>query len=150
ILGSSMSNKMWETVIEHAKTCVLSGKLYVYYADETRTVAVVFNHIYELSGLIASDQYYPADSLSDSQKVYVDTLMKKAYDNWDQVLEYDGKSLLGFKQNKKSTSSMLKIELPSGSNSYPPRSLDNQMQLQRLPASVHSETASVEHNMLIG
>ncbi|GLJ19256.1 hypothetical protein SUGI_0346350 [Cryptomeria japonica] len=27
ILGSGMSNKMWESTIEHAKTCVLSGKL---------------------------------------------------------------------------------------------------------------------------
>lgn len=64
-----MSNKMWDGLIEHAKTCVLSGKLHIYYPDETRTVGVVFNNIYELSGLIASDQYYPADSLSDSQKV---------------------------------------------------------------------------------
>lgn len=28
-------------------------------------------------------------------QVYVDSLVKKAYDNWDQVVEYDGKSLLG-------------------------------------------------------
>lgn len=68
-LGSGMSNKMWDALIEHAKTCVLSGKLYVYYPDETRSVGVVFNNIYELSGLIANDQYYTADSLSDSQKV---------------------------------------------------------------------------------
>lgn len=26
--------------------------------------------------------------------------MKKAYDNWTNVIEYDGKSLLGFDQNK--------------------------------------------------
>lgn len=69
ILGSGMSNKMWEALIEHAKTCVLSGNLYIYYPDETRSVGVVFNNIYELSGLIVNDQYYPADSLSDSQKV---------------------------------------------------------------------------------
>ncbi|KAK6127035.1 hypothetical protein DH2020_039213 [Rehmannia glutinosa] len=68
ILGSGMSNKMWDALIEHAKTCVLSGKLYVYYPDDTRNVGVVFNNIYELSGLIANDQYYPEDSLSDSQK----------------------------------------------------------------------------------
>jgi hypothetical protein len=33
ILGSGMSNKMWDVAVEHAKTCVLSGKLYVFYAD---------------------------------------------------------------------------------------------------------------------
>lgn len=64
-----MSNKMWDALIEHSKTCVLGGKLYVYYPDDTRNVGVVFNNIYELSGLIANEQYYPADSLSDSQKV---------------------------------------------------------------------------------
>lgn len=64
-----MSNKMWEVLLEHAKTCVLSGKLYVYYSDDVRNVGVVFNNIYELSGLIAGGQYCSADSLSDSQKV---------------------------------------------------------------------------------
>lgn len=69
ILGSGMSNKMWDALIEHAKTCALGGKLYVYYPDDTRDVGVVFNNIYELSGLIANEQYYPADSLSENQKV---------------------------------------------------------------------------------
>lgn len=64
-----MSNKMWDVLVEHAKTCVLSGKLYVYYPDDVRSVGVVFNNIYELSGLIAGGQYYSADSLTDNQKV---------------------------------------------------------------------------------
>ena len=64
-----MSNKMWEALLEHAKTCALSGKLYVYYPEDTRNVGVVFNNIYQLSGLIAGEQYNPADSLSESQKV---------------------------------------------------------------------------------
>lgn len=65
-----MSNKMWDLLVEHAKTCVLSGKLYIYYAEDSRTVGVVFNNVYELSGLISGDQYLSADSLSESQKVY--------------------------------------------------------------------------------
>ena len=64
-----MSNKMWEALLDHAKTCVLSGKFYVYYTDDSRNVGVVFNNIYELNGLISGEQYLPADSLSDSQKV---------------------------------------------------------------------------------
>ncbi|CAN1198467.1 Calmodulin-binding protein 60 C [Linum perenne] len=69
ILGSGMSNKMWEALLEHAKTCVLSGKLYVYYPEDSRNVGVVFDNIYQLNGLISGDQYYSADSLSDEQKV---------------------------------------------------------------------------------
>lgn len=64
-----MSNKMWEALLEHAKTCVLSGKLYVYYPEDRRNVGVVFNNIFELSGLISGEQYYSADSLSEDQKV---------------------------------------------------------------------------------
>ncbi|KAI3498848.1 hypothetical protein L1887_34634 [Cichorium endivia] len=100
VLGSGMSNKMWDVLVEHAKTCILSHKLYVYYSDDVRNVGVVFNHIYELSGLVAGGHYYSTDALSDDQKVFVDTLMKKAYDNWMHVVEYDGKSFLGAHQEK--------------------------------------------------
>ncbi|XVF70046.1 hypothetical protein PTKIN_Ptkin11bG0130200 [Pterospermum kingtungense] len=135
ILGSGMSNKMWESLLDHAKTCVLSGKFYVYYTDDSRNVGVVFNNIYELNGLISGEQYFPADSLSDSQKVYVDTLLKKAYDNWSQVIEYDGKSLLNFKQNRRSSA---RNELQMGSVDYP-GALDHQLQLPRLPVAVPTE-----------
>ncbi|XP_010259795.1 PREDICTED: calmodulin-binding protein 60 B-like [Nelumbo nucifera] len=144
ILGSGMSNKMWEVLVEHAKTCVLSGKLYVYYSDDTKNVGVVFNNIYELSGLIAGGQYYSADSLSDSQKVYVDTLVKKAYDNWGHVIEYDGKALLSYKQNKRPSSS--RSELPMGpeySNSF-----DQQISVPRLP--VPSEQPSMDSGLNVG
>ncbi|KAA3471550.1 calmodulin-binding protein 60 B-like [Gossypium australe] len=135
ILGSGMSNKMWEALLDHAKTCVLSGKFYVYYTDDTRDVGVVFNNIYELNGLISGEQYVPADSLSDSQKVYVDTLVKKAYDNWRQVIEYDGKSLLNFKQNRRSSA---RNEPQTDAISYP-NALDHQLQLPRLPVAVPTE-----------
>ncbi|KAL3819540.1 hypothetical protein ACJIZ3_005445 [Penstemon smallii] len=147
ILGSGMSNKMWEALIEHSKTCVLSGKLYIYYPDDTRHVGVAFNNIYELSGLITNEQYYPADSLSDSQKVYVDTWVKKAYENWDQVVEYDGKSLLNSKQIKKVDTSL--NDLPLGLVDYS-LSSDKQVPPQRLPVSVPTEPSSVNQRMLIG
>ncbi|KAJ8560504.1 hypothetical protein K7X08_022364 [Anisodus acutangulus] len=147
ILGSGMSNKMWEALIEHAKTCVLSGKLYVYYSDDSRNVGVVFNNIYELNGLIAGEQYYSADLLSDSQKVYVDSLVKKAYDNWNQVVEYDGKSFLNIKQNQKPSSS--RNELPVGPVDYP-NTLVNQLSQSRLPVSVQSEQSSLDPNLLLG
>ncbi|XP_052200424.1 calmodulin-binding protein 60 B-like [Diospyros lotus] len=147
ILGSGMSNKMWDALIEHAKTCALSGKLYVYYTDDTRNIGVVFNNIYELSGLISGEQYFSADSLSDSQKVYVDSLVKKAYDNWNHVVEYDGKSLLSFKQTKRSSAS--RNELPLGPVEYP-NTLDNQIPQLRLPGSIPSEQSSADSSLLIG
>ncbi|XP_051150031.1 calmodulin-binding protein 60 D-like isoform X2 [Andrographis paniculata] len=146
ILGSGMSNKMWDALIEHAKTCVLGGKLYVYYPDDSRHMGVVFNNIYELSGLISNDQYFSADSLSEDQKVYVDAWVKKAYDNWSQVIEYDGKSLLNSKQNKKSSTS--RDDLPLGPVTYI-NSVDNHLPPQSLHDSIPSNLP-MDHNMLTG
>lgn len=141
ILGSGMSNRMWEALMEHAKTCVLSGKLYVYYSDETRNVGVVFNNIYELSGLISGEQFLSADSLSDNQKEYVDTLVKKAYDNWHQVIEYDGKAFLSSKQTRRTRSSQNERQM----NTIPfPDGIDNQLALPILPLSVPPEQ-QLEH-----
>ncbi|CAK9192579.1 unnamed protein product [Sphagnum troendelagicum] len=95
ILGNGMSNKMWEGTVEHAKTCVLSGKLYVYYADDKQNIGVIFNNIFQLMGLIADGSYMSVDSLSDNEKVYVDKLVKVAYENWENVVDYDGEALIG-------------------------------------------------------
>ncbi|KAL2473275.1 Calmodulin-binding protein 60 B [Forsythia ovata] len=135
ILGSGMSNKLWDVLLEHAKTCVLSGKLYVYYPDELKNIGVVFNNIYELSGLIAGGQYHSVDSLSDSQKVVVDTLVKKAYDNWMHVIEYDAKSLLGFDQNKGSVGSQID-----------PKDQSNSFDQLRLESTVPVEHPSMDLN----
>ncbi|XP_058067923.1 calmodulin-binding protein 60 D-like [Magnolia sinica] len=147
ILGSGMSNKMWEVLLEHAKTCALSGKLYVYYPDNTRNTGVVFNNIYELSGLIAGLQYYPAETLSDSQKVYVDTLVKKAYDNWMHVVEYDGGALLNSKQDKRVSTS--RVEVPVEPPDYTP-SFNQQVSIPHLPSSVPPEHASMDSGINVG
>ncbi|KAK6249141.1 hypothetical protein QUC31_020706 [Theobroma cacao] len=109
ILGSGMSNRMWENTVEHAKTCVLGGKLYIYYTDQTNSTGVAFNHIYELRGFISDGQFLALESLNDSQKVFVDSLVKRAYENWHQVIEYDDtvlNSLASTKRTNPSTASI--------------------------------------------
>jgi hypothetical protein len=145
ILGSGMSNKMWDALVEHSKTCVLSGKLYVYYPDGPGNVGVVFNNIYELSGLISGGQYHSADSLSESQKVFVDTLVKKAYDNWTHVTQYDGKSLLGLDQ-KCPDSSQSNINILTQNH---PHSFD-QLALPSLPASIPAEQSPMNPGLTNG
>ncbi|KAH8940685.1 hypothetical protein BDL97_15G102300 [Sphagnum fallax] len=93
ILGGGMSNRMWDSTVEHAKTCILSGKLHVYYADDKQNIGVIFNNIFQLMGLIADGSYMSVDSLSESEKVYVDKLVKVAYENWESVVEYEGEAL---------------------------------------------------------
>lgn len=130
ILGSGMSNKMWDLLVEHAKTCVLSDKLYVYYPDDVKNVGVVFNNIYEFSGLIAGTEYHSDDSLSEDQKVFVDTLVKKAHENWIQVVEYDSNSLQNLKENK-SLDNVAMMSTQDYSNSF-----DSQTTLPTFSASI--------------
>ncbi|KAL7130132.1 hypothetical protein ABFS83_13G113300 [Erythranthe nasuta] len=145
ILGTGMSNKMWEVLIEHSKTCALSGKLYIYYPDEPRDVGVIFNNIYVFSGLISGGQFLSVDSLSDSQKGFVDTLVKKAYDNWMNVLEYDSKSLLGFDQNKSSPfENDLRIHTQDQLNSF------DQLSVPNLSASIPPQNPSVNPGLTTG
>ncbi|XP_021599387.1 calmodulin-binding protein 60 B isoform X2 [Manihot esculenta] len=136
ILGSGMSNKMWDVLLEHAKTCVLGGKLYVYYPEDAKNVGVVFNNIYELTGLIANGQYYKMDSLSDDQKVYVDGLVKNAYENWMHVIEYDGQTLLDIKQNQNTAASQ--TDIPTHQQDFL-NSYDHQVTLPTLSVPVPPE-----------
>ncbi|XWS15668.1 hypothetical protein CRYUN_Cryun34aG0021600 [Craigia yunnanensis] len=147
ILGSGMSNKMWDVLVEHAKTCVLSEKLYVYHPDDVRSVGIVFNNIYELSGLIANGQYYAADSLSDNQKVYVDALVKKAYENWMHVIEYDGKSLLGCDEDD--TAGASQANVPTDLQGYP-SSINQQQTLPRLSVPVPLEQHPMDSGLNVG
>ncbi|KAL8152183.1 hypothetical protein V2J09_009943 [Rumex salicifolius] len=141
ILGSGMSNKMWDALIEHAKTCVLGGKLYIYYPDDGQGVGVIFNNIYEFSGLIAGGQYYSSETLSDSQKVYADTLVKKAYDNWMHVVEYDSKALLGLKQHRNGIGGVSQRNL----NSY-----GQQLSLPSLPVAASFQQPPMDSSLKIG
>lgn len=70
--------------------------------------------------------------------------MKKAYDNWTQVIEYDSKSFLGFDQNKS----------PDAQNDhriqsqYQPNSFDH-LTLPTLPASDHVEHSPVTPGLAV-
>ncbi|CAH8349935.1 unnamed protein product [Eruca vesicaria subsp. sativa] len=124
LLGSGMSNRMWENTMEHAKTCVLGGKLYVFYTDQTHATGVVFNHIYEFRGLIANGQFISLESLNHDQKISADILVKIAYENWHKAVEYDGKLLNCLPVAEKETKS-----LPEPKISTAPRA-QNHQQLQ--------------------
>ncbi|KAK5826990.1 calmodulin-binding protein 60 B-like [Gossypium arboreum] len=144
ILGSGMSNKMWDILVEHAKTCVLSEKLYVYYPDDARSVGIVFNNIHELNGLIANGQFYASDSLSDDQKVYVDILVKKAYENWIHVIEYDGKSLLGCNEDDSSDTCRAKLPMDLHTSST-----SQQQILPTLSVPVPTEQPSMDSDLVV-
>ncbi|WVZ85792.1 hypothetical protein U9M48_032666 [Paspalum notatum var. saurae] len=143
ILGSNMSNRMWESLVEHAKTCVLSGKHYIYYSSDARSVGAIFNNIYEFTGLITDDQFISAENLTETQRVFADTLVKLAYDDWINVVEYDGKALLRFKQKKKSVTT--RSETAKASGSYPASNGLVNPQKQMAGGPVNAEQSSLSN-----
>ncbi|KAK6123411.1 hypothetical protein DH2020_042834 [Rehmannia glutinosa] len=66
ILGNGMSAKMWEVTVEHARTCVLDKKLYLYGASQSN--GVVFNVVGQVMGIFSNGQYVPSDKLSETEK----------------------------------------------------------------------------------
>ncbi len=58
---------MWEGTVEHALTCPLSSKLYVYRPGGK--LEVIFNNIAQLIGLVVSNTYLAIESLDNSKKV---------------------------------------------------------------------------------
>ncbi|KAI6668708.1 hypothetical protein NL676_007242 [Syzygium grande] len=72
ITGGGISDAMWKHTLEHAMSCVSDAKQYVYYCDEGRCNAILFNWNYELKGLIYLPQIRVGNCLQ----------------NYDQISEY--------------------------------------------------------------
>lgn len=64
-----MSNKTWETITQHAKSCVLDNKRYMYHTSG-RQVGLIFDSVYNLVGATFNGQNYePLGNLTASQMV---------------------------------------------------------------------------------
>lgn len=66
-----MSTKKWEVTMEHARTCVLEKKLYMYNPASPGQNGVVFNVVGQVVGIFSDGQYVASDKLSDDEKVVV-------------------------------------------------------------------------------
>lgn len=92
IFGATMSTRTWDSIIEHAKTCVLNETQHVYYSDNTRTNGVILNTIYQPLGIVRYGKYLPASSLSDTEQVYVDGLVQEAHSNMSSLHKFPARS----------------------------------------------------------
>jgi len=67
-----MSTKMWEVTVEHARTCLLDKKVYLYYTSVSGPkTGVVFNIVGQVMGLFPDCQFVSADKLSETQKACI-------------------------------------------------------------------------------
>lgn len=76
----------------------------------------------------------------------MDSLVKKAYENWEQVVEYDGKTLVGAAQNDRPDTPENELQMESINYTT---GLDHQLQSQSLPVSVPSQH-QMNSGMLVG
>ncbi|GAB4826866.1 hypothetical protein Ancab_033745 [Ancistrocladus abbreviatus] len=84
-----MPKKRLNNLVEHAKTCIPSGKDYFYSREGGVKNVVIFNSLYQFKGLIANGKYYSKGSLSDYQKAYAKTLVEEAYENYLRIREWN-------------------------------------------------------------
>lgn len=120
ILGTGMSTKMWEVTVEHARTCVLDKRVYLYCPPGTQQKSgVVFNVVGQVMGLLSECQYVPIDKLSETQKAEAQNLVICAFKHWEEVVSFeDETSLTGgssHSSNALCTSSLPITEISDGS-----------------------------------
>ncbi|CAA6654365.1 unnamed protein product [Spirodela intermedia] len=87
VLGSGMSNKIWEATVEHAQECCLDGKLYSYYVSDGG-VMLVFDSIFRLVGAkFNGGDYQELGAVDAPQRALVNRLKQLAYENREEIME---------------------------------------------------------------
>ncbi|XP_076908318.1 calmodulin-binding protein 60 A-like isoform X2 [Bidens hawaiensis] len=95
ILGSGMSIKMWEVVVEHARRCTVDDKkLYLYCPPSLNRDGVVFNIVGQVLGVLSDRKYVVADSLSEFEKVDAHNLVISAFQHQEEIVAYDDEASL--------------------------------------------------------
>lgn len=97
ILGSGMSNKVWEETVSHARRCILDDKFYLYFSPG-REVGLLLNSIYEVVKVTFDDceSFRSLDDLNLFQKKLVENLKQEAaYRKHEGIVEYDGLPFFG-------------------------------------------------------
>ncbi|XP_057844765.2 calmodulin-binding protein 60 F isoform X2 [Cryptomeria japonica] len=83
ILGNGMSTKMWEGTVEHARTCILNNKQYVYNPPHQNNGSVIFNVVYAPVAVNWADGRLIAwNSISEAETPWAEKLVKSAYQHW--------------------------------------------------------------------
>lgn len=65
-----MPPKIWDITVNHAQTCVLDKRAYLYCSSTSQPkTAVVFNVVGQFMGLLVEHEFIPMDKLSETEKV---------------------------------------------------------------------------------
>ncbi|KAH9619577.1 hypothetical protein KSS87_023542 [Heliosperma pusillum] len=106
ILGSGMSAKMWDVTVEHARTCVIDKRIYLYYSlNSQHKNGVIFNVVGQILGLYSESQFSPFDKMSEAEKLDALRMVTEGFQHWDGVISFeDINSLIGGSSQEPSSS----------------------------------------------
>ncbi|KAJ4823145.1 hypothetical protein Tsubulata_039135 [Turnera subulata] len=94
MLGCGISNRIWETILEHAKTCVLDDRKFYTFYDAKQGLGLLFNVVYKVVGATFDSQNYePLHNLNPPQKALVENLKRQAYKNVKDLILVDASSV---------------------------------------------------------
>ncbi|XP_021283452.1 protein SAR DEFICIENT 1 [Herrania umbratica] len=98
ILGGGISNRVWDTIIEHALTCVLDDNewyTHTYYGAQQR-VGLLLNSIFKVvAATFGGQNYQPVEKLTFSQKLLVEDAKRQAYKNVGDLVLTDRQAIFG-------------------------------------------------------
>uniref|UniRef100_A0A0E0KCN4 Calmodulin-binding protein n=1 Tax=Oryza punctata TaxID=4537 RepID=A0A0E0KCN4_ORYPU len=113
LLGSGMSNKMWEATVEHARECVLDDKLYSYCSGHG--IILLFNCIHEVVGVIVGSHCFTLNALTPTQKALVVKLQQDAYKFPNRIVEFKVQSQCT-SQSSPTTIQSQPVQIPASEN----------------------------------
>ncbi|CAK9138656.1 unnamed protein product [Ilex paraguariensis] len=103
ILGTGMSAKMWKVTVDHARTCEIDTRCYLYCPSGSQHKAgVVFNAVGQLMGILSDCQYIATDKLSETEKACsacrkiadAHNSVISAFRNFEDVVSFDDEASL--------------------------------------------------------
>ncbi|OMP10954.1 Calmodulin binding protein-like protein [Corchorus olitorius] len=96
ILGGGISNRVWETIIEHARSCVVDDEEWFTYYGADQRVGLLLNCIYEvIAATFDGQSYQPVETLNFSQKLLVGDAKRQAYKNVRDLVLTDRRAIMG-------------------------------------------------------
>ncbi|KAH1105930.1 hypothetical protein J1N35_009698 [Gossypium stocksii] len=96
ILGGGISNRVWETIIEHALSCVPDDDEWYTYHGTAQRVGLLLNSIYKVVEVTFDGQnYLPVENLTFSQKLLVEDAKRQAYKNVWNLIPVDRRAITG-------------------------------------------------------
>ncbi|KAF8038881.1 hypothetical protein BT93_B1433 [Corymbia citriodora subsp. variegata] len=90
ILGNGITNRMWETIVRHASTCVVDdNKMYTYNQAWNRA-SILFNSVMKVAQVtLDGETYQSLHQLTPSQKILMQKLRRQAYYSKNQWVLVD-------------------------------------------------------------